>query len=291
MMIVRATGNLEPGTEITIGYDRAASVSRKDFHDKLKHWGFACDCAICLDDRTTEASIFKRRDSLFDDLMLLHTSIRNQDNIPTDKCERLIKAMNETYARPADEVPRLLVWEWQQDLAIIYEEQNKWSESLEAVRQVLICLGFIVVGADASPTRFAVIKWGHFMEPLHETFSIARTGFRAMGLPEDAEQADEYAKIAYKIAMGEDATYNPLDWGLDSTDAECEEGGKKQDCKNADCKKPDSKPEDTKKEETKKEDVKDVKNEEGIKKDQDEESSDHEESDQGPSGGVRLSSK
>jgi hypothetical protein len=79
---------------------------------------------------------------------------------------------------------------------------------VEFVGKVLTPLGFIVIGADLSHTRFAVVRWGLLVDHLVETFLHAWAAFAAMGAREDAGRAEEYAKTTYKIIVGEDMSFN-----------------------------------------------------------------------------------
>lgn len=124
------------------------------------------------------------------------------------KIERLLDAANRTYPRPAEEVPRLLLWAPQLALARLFAAQNKVGKSIEFVRKVLTSLGFVLVGADSSHTRIVTVKWGLLVDHLVETFLIARNDFAAIGATEDSRRAEEYARTTYKIIVGEDLSFN-----------------------------------------------------------------------------------
>lgn len=207
MMIVRASRDMEAGTEINFWYHNPDGISEKDLQKKLKHWGFVCGCAICLDARMTDAAVVTKRQKLREDLKqgfsspVLHL-------IRTKKIERLLDLLNQTYTQPAEDVPRLLLWDPQLALARIYAAQNKAGKSIESVGKVLTSLGFVVVGADPSPTRFAIVRWGLLVDRLVETFLHARTAFAAIGAREDSERAEGYARTTFKIIVGEDSSFH-----------------------------------------------------------------------------------
>ena len=205
MMIVRASRDMGAGTEITFWYHSPDGISAR--HDKHKHWGFVCGCAICLDARTTDALILRKRQKLIEDLKRIFNSsaLRHAE---TEKIERLLDTLNQTYTQPAEDVPRLLLWDPQLALTRIYVAQNKASKSMKSAVKVLTSLGFGVVGADSSHTRFAVLRWGLVEDHLVETFLHIRTAFTAMGAREDSERAEEYARTTYKILVGEDVSFN-----------------------------------------------------------------------------------
>ena len=169
MMIVRASRDMEAGTEITFWYQSPDGVSAKVSHEKHKQWGFICGCAICLDTRATDAVVLRKRRKLMEDLKQVFNSSALR-RFEMKKIERLLDALNQTYTQPVQDVPRLLLWDPQLALSRIYRAQNKAGKSMESAVKVLTSLGFGVVGADSSQTRFAVVRWGLLMDCLVETF-------------------------------------------------------------------------------------------------------------------------
>lgn len=206
-MIVRASRDMEAGTEVTFWYHSPDGLSAKELHEKHKHWGFVCGCAICLDARGTDAVVHRKRRKLMEDLARVFNSAALLP-FQTEKIERLLDTLNQTYSQPAEDVPRLLLWDPQLALARIYMAQNKAGKSLESAAKVLTSLGFVVVGADSSHTNFAIVRWGLLVDHLVETFLHIRTAFTARGAREDSERAEEYARTAYKMIVGEDVSFN-----------------------------------------------------------------------------------
>lgn len=208
MMIVRASRDMDAGTEITFWYRSPDSGNTKKSHEMFNHWGFSCACAICLDARATNTIIHRKRQKLLEDLKQVFNSPspRRQE---TRQIERLLDTLNQTYTQPAKDVPRLLVWDPQLALARIYSAQNKAEKILESAIKVLTALGFVFIGADSSlHTRFAVVQWGLLDDYLVETFLHVRNAFMAMEAKEDAERAKEYAKTVFKIIIGEDESFD-----------------------------------------------------------------------------------
>lgn len=213
-MIVRATRDMDAGTEITFWYKSPSNISEKTLDETHKNWGFVCACAICLDTRATSAVIVRKRKKLNDDLKRAF-NMNSSDparQIETEKIERLLDALNQTYTKPTEDVPRLLVWDPQLLLTRIYKSQNKASKTIESAVKVLTSLGFVVHGAaDSSRTLFTIVRWGLLVDHLVETLLHIRTAFAAMKAMKDSARADEYARTIYKILVGEgesfDATY------------------------------------------------------------------------------------
>jgi hypothetical protein len=207
LMIVRASRDLEPGTEITFWYHSPISSDVKAVQKKLEHWGFVCDCALCLDFRKTKAAVILERQKLLENMK---RAFEGPCGIQIDKVERLLGALDRTYTRRADEVPRLLLWDPQLALTRAYAAQKNMIKTLDSSKKVLASLGFIVVGADSSPTSFAVIKWGLIIDHLVETFLSVRTAFAAMGVREDSRHAEQYARTTYNILVGEEASFDAM---------------------------------------------------------------------------------
>ncbi|KAH6642926.1 hypothetical protein C7974DRAFT_386403, partial [Boeremia exigua] len=208
MMIVRATRDLQPGEEITFWYHMPSGEPLKA-QEKLKNWQFVCDCAICQDDATTEATVHAERKKLLKELQQVFQP-SPQQNLKLGKAKRLLKALNDTYQRSMDEVPRLLVWDPQALLTRIYLVQGKIEKALGSFQQTLSLLGFSVAGADCTPEPFRIVRWGLFVDHLIEAFLQAREAFMAIGSWGDSETARVYAKVAFKIVVGEDGAFESM---------------------------------------------------------------------------------
>lgn len=104
-------------------------------------------------------------------------------------------------------MPRLLLWETPLLLAQVYLGKSNMTKVLESVGKVLAALGFDVVGMDSSSVGFRVVKWGLVLDHVVEVFVHARTVFRSLKALEDSKRAEEYAKVAYRIVVGEDTSF------------------------------------------------------------------------------------
>lgn len=206
MMIVRASRDMEAGTEIMFWYNSPDGQSAKDLDKRFQNWGFVCRCALCLDIRATKAVVFAKRRKLLEDLNRVFVS-PTMRRIEMEKFERLLDALNQTYTQPAEAVPRILLWDPQLALTRSYMAQNKARKGIESAVKVLTSLSFVLIGADSSQTRFTIVRWGMAVDHLVETFLHIRTAFIAMGSREDSERAREYAKTAYQILVGENESF------------------------------------------------------------------------------------
>lgn len=102
------------------------------------------------------------------------------NNIATVKCS--LQSLNNTYTRPAIELPRLLIWHPQLLLTRFYKSRNDAKKELQSVEKALISLGFIVSGCDSTSSEFKLSKWGMVFDSLVEAFVHARNAFKAMGM-------------------------------------------------------------------------------------------------------------
>ncbi|KAF1350508.1 hypothetical protein EJ07DRAFT_159641 [Lizonia empirigonia] len=205
MMIVRATQDLEPGTEITFWYQIPEGDPKK-MQEKLRNWQFTCTCAICDNDKATGAAVFAERAKLMKELK------RSFGQAPPHtaklgKVVRLLENLKNTYSRPMDEVPRLMLWDPQALLMRIYMSEGNVLKVLESFQQVLTLLGFIVTGADSTSVPFRIVKWGLLVDYLIEVFLQARSTFETIGAKNDSKTAELYARVAYKMVVGEDTSF------------------------------------------------------------------------------------
>lgn len=223
MMIVRASRDMDTDTEITFWYRNPDGASANESDELFKNqWGFTCDCAICVDSRATNITIHHKRQKLLQDLKQVFANAKGSINSPssssrqeTRQIERLLTALNQTYTQPSLLVPRLLVIVPQISLTRLYSAQNKPEKMLDSAGKVLTLLGFVLNGAaisssssSSSSSRFTVTKWGLLIDhAVVETFMHLQFAFAALGAEENARSAQGYARTAYRVLVGEDATF------------------------------------------------------------------------------------
>jgi hypothetical protein len=126
MMTVRATRDLAPGTELTFWYSDPIGISTQELQKKLQHWGFACDCAICMDAKKTQATVTSERRKLVTNIENAFRSFQPSNNLSEKKLIRLIDVLETTYTSPATDAHRILLYEHQFALAFDYAQQSKW---------------------------------------------------------------------------------------------------------------------------------------------------------------------
>ncbi|OGM44076.1 hypothetical protein ABOM_007297 [Aspergillus bombycis] len=206
MIIIRAAKDLDPDTEITFWY-ATPDVDDFDAHrDKFQHWGFQCDCTICQDYQNTDASILEKRQNLRTEVREYLQSNRQPD---LARIESTVASLASTYCQPAHEVPRLGIWDVQCVLAKKYLRQDQPVKAIEAVFEALESLGYVIQGAQApwSPDAPLVIEqWGFMVDQLIEIWLVLAEAFHTVS-PELEAKAEWYARITYKICVGEDETF------------------------------------------------------------------------------------
>lgn len=196
MMIIRAATDIPANTELTIWYLLPAPENQPmDF----RHWGFECCCAMCADVRATEPRILWTRTRQRDQIaMALENKCR-------DRAEILIEHLAETYPHPLEQVLRLGLWEPLTLIAGVYDNLKQEDEAREAVSRALAAVGFVIEGGVEGP--LVVKKWGLVMDNLVVAWMILGKSLLKVA-PESAMQAERYARMAYLISVGEEASFD-----------------------------------------------------------------------------------
>ncbi|KAJ5364437.1 uncharacterized protein N7496_010150 [Penicillium cataractarum] len=206
MMIVRASRDLPPNTEITFWYKSPMTDDPKESPVNLQHWGFKCDCILCQDTRSLSKDVRSNRNKLLADLRRLFK--RPKMNLP--KIEDTISTLAGTYHRPASEIPRLELDSPYLSLAAIYASSGKHEKAVKFGIKSLESLGFVIKGGDIphiSDAPLVVQKWGLMTDAVVACWMILCNAFRELA-PTLASQAEGYARVSYKICVGEDETFD-----------------------------------------------------------------------------------
>ncbi|KAJ6139733.1 hypothetical protein N7471_006219 [Penicillium samsonianum] len=206
MMVVRASGDLPPNTEITFRYKSPMPRDPKEFPVNLQHWGFKCDCILCQETRSANSSVLSNRNRISADLRrLFKTSKMN-----LRKIEDKISTLAATYSRPASEVPHLTLDSPYLSLAAIYASSRKLEKSVEFGLKTLESLGFVIEGGNlphVSNAPLVVKQWGLMNDGVVGCWMILCLAYRELA-PTLASQAERYARASYKICVGEDETFD-----------------------------------------------------------------------------------
>ncbi|KAJ5542819.1 hypothetical protein N7535_005243 [Penicillium sp. DV-2018c] len=206
MMIVRASRDLPPNTEITSWYKSPLDPETEGLPVDLQHWGFKCVCMLCQDARRSSTILLSRRNRIPEDLRRLfkrpHTDLQ--------KIEGTLSSLAGTYSRPASEVPQLALRSPYLTLAAIYASSGEFKKAVQFGLMSLQSLGFVIKGGDipcVSDAPLLVEKWGLMADEVVGCWMILCGAYRELA-PPLASQAEEYARVSYKICVGEDETFD-----------------------------------------------------------------------------------
>ncbi|KAJ5738057.1 hypothetical protein N7493_001212 [Penicillium malachiteum] len=206
MMIVRASRDLSPNTEITFWYQSPMDLYQKECTVNLEHWAFKCECALCQDARSSDRSVLSTRNRIIAELRRLFESSK----INFRKIEERISTLAGTYARSPSEVPRLQLHAPALSLAAAYASSHKHEKAVEFGMMSLESLGFVFNRANTphvSDSPLSVQKWGLMTEGVVGCWMILRSAYQELA-PTLASQAEEHARLSYKICVGEDETFD-----------------------------------------------------------------------------------
>ena len=206
MMIVRASRDLPPETEITFWYQSPMDCDPKELPVNLQHWGFKCDCLLCQDAQSHSRGVLSNRNRILAELKGLFT--RSKNNLR--KIEDTLSSLASTYCRPAYEIPRLALVSPYMSLAAICASSQKYGKAVEFGLMSLESRGFVIKGGDISHVSdlpLVVQKWGLVTDNVVGCWMILCFAYRALA-PTLASQAEGYARVSYRICVGEDETFD-----------------------------------------------------------------------------------
>ncbi|KAL4746119.1 hypothetical protein BDW72DRAFT_210749 [Aspergillus terricola var. indicus] len=152
MMVVRATRDIPDNTELTFWY-------KSPLID-------GCSCIICTDTARTDKKELRRRRTLMDTLKRLFES---HSRVPNPmRIEALLSAIEDTYSRPASEIPRIALWGPALSLASLYTARGNPRKAIEFGLKGLESLGYVIEGGQiacqnrtkSKDARLVVKKWG-----------------------------------------------------------------------------------------------------------------------------------
>ncbi|KAJ5692599.1 TPR domain protein [Penicillium macrosclerotiorum] len=205
MMILRAIRDIPRHTELTVFYVQPVDDCRTKDRD-FQHWGFACSCIICQDIRDTKKTTIKERKLLKDSLWWYLNTSRVPDG---ERVKREIGKLERTYLKPSSKVPRLSIWRFHLALTEIYVLQAKPIKVISSALSCLESLGYVILGGRlplVPGTPIIVKEWGLLYDNLVRCWMVLSYAYNAVA-PDLELQARKYAKLTYKICVGEDETF------------------------------------------------------------------------------------
>jgi hypothetical protein len=173
----------------------------------LGHWGFECVCAVCSESKNTPKRVSRKRKDL---LLDIKHSFADNGAVDPEQIERQLKAYEATYKKPASEVPRVTISNVYIELAKFWGKVRQPGKSVAMALKGLECLGFVIKGAQLLSTDtnvFHVERWGVFQDDVVQAWICICDAYEAFA-PHLLEKAKECARLAYKMRMGEDVTFD-----------------------------------------------------------------------------------
>lgn len=224
VQIVRATKDLEPGSELFFWYKSPVGYyTYEEAQKQLQNWDFTCACALCLARKKTAKTTINERKDLWtkirgvtDDLMegpMVASGKLRPAN--AKKVKKLLQQLEATYSSDerAPGAVRLELWSLYTEFGETLFRAGEFFEAIEMVVRGFEALGFIVTACpprlNATPHEssavFQVQQWGVAEESLAAGFSILYRAYK-MAVPELAVVVKEYVETAYSIVVGEKDT-------------------------------------------------------------------------------------
>ena len=210
-MIVRATRDLAPNTEVTFWYQSPCNTPVENKAMDLPRWGFQCSCSICQDYENTDPVIIDRRRRLLHEASMMNMPSTDPEIL---KIDFMMHRIANTYEQPASEVPRLHMYSYYLTLARVYERRHEPIKYVEWVLKALEALGYIIEGGKLSSfncSSLIVKKWGLMLDVLVKYWMGLARAYH-VGAPRLEVQAMEYARITYRACVGEDQTFEATYW-------------------------------------------------------------------------------
>ncbi|KAL4808512.1 hypothetical protein BDV18DRAFT_158598 [Aspergillus unguis] len=213
MMIIRAAQDMPAGTEITFWYHYPTNDNFQKMREGInEQWGFKCSCILCQDFLGTPHSELYKRKMLEGNIRAAFQDTRTPS---VSKIESLIAELEETYHQPAFAVPRLAVWNWYISLSALHATNSSPQATIETALKALESLSYVIQGGLPASPPFApltVEKWGLMNNDSISCWMFLAKAYRAVGrgaiLGHLADAAEAYAKLTYRICLGEDETFD-----------------------------------------------------------------------------------
>ncbi|KAG9247924.1 hypothetical protein BJ878DRAFT_552768 [Calycina marina] len=210
MMIVRANANL-PAGKPTSWISYFLDSDEPDLRS-TKKWGFTCQCLICQDYKNTRPPTQKKRAGLKEALI---TSLKRESKMTTEENVSFVtdlEILQETYNCPAKDVPRLNVFHIQVPyLELLFRPPypNPKTAAIGAIK-VLEAIGYVISPRTGWPSRtrkLKIDKWGLMNIQVMNLWMFIAICYDRGNREDLFASAVEYAKLAYRICIGEDATF------------------------------------------------------------------------------------
>ena len=209
VQIVRATGDLEAGSELSFGYKPLVSLESYDETQKhLGGWGFTCACDLCASRKATPRPALQRRKTLFRGLQ---KAVRPPRGISDQDVKQWVGQIEETYsAAGSGKMARTELWDLYFCFADGLLSAGRPADAVGNIVLGLEALGFSItaspppIGGAAAP-RLEVTQWGLAHDCTAWAFLKLHAAYRSLA-PELCPVAKKYWETAYSMVVGEAET-------------------------------------------------------------------------------------
>lgn len=208
MLTLRATQDIPANTEVTISYKPPVP----DFDEeriRFRSWGFVCRCVLCEDDHGTCKGTHDSRKDLHKAALVYIR--RSSASNATSKLESIATSLADTYTQPAAKAPRIILFNLLFDLARIYLRKKQPGNAVTSALRTFQALGYVIEGGSPdteTDTSLVVKRWGLFQNSLIECWIILVLAYSDLAKPGLSGQAEMYAKMSYKMSVGEDESFD-----------------------------------------------------------------------------------
>lgn len=228
MMIIRATENLPKGTELSFPYvTRKVKASDKEAQEKLKTWGFECNCAICADMKATSDETVALRKELLEKADGMIQRMLDKKSVASKALETILEKLEPTYCTPIRSsstqaasvtkavslTPRPALFSPYFQLAVILLTRGEANEAVIKTAKSLEALGYdidvplpVQGRAPNGGKKLLVRSWGMFSEVAPCAFNLLFQAYEGARQTELAVAAKEYLTITYAMVVGESET-------------------------------------------------------------------------------------
>ena len=219
MQIVRATKDLDAGEELFFWYQNPEEFESYDeTQEHFEYRGFKCDCALCLDKKSTHRETLLRRFALVQEFQRALGEMMS-----VTKAQRVIDQLEKTYSGAAKEpgAVRLELWDPYYGLAIGFLAENRPKEAIEALLKGLEALGFIFTASPSradrrgsrAPEQLQIKQWGLATYSTPDNFLMLLHAYEKVD-PASSAAARKYMEVAYTMVVGERETFADMYPGL-----------------------------------------------------------------------------
>ncbi|KAL3426381.1 TPR domain-containing protein [Phlyctema vagabunda] len=204
MQIIRASCNMPAGTQLAIWY-QTPTDNYGEMLNGFAKWQLVCRCAYCVDLQTAPQAVIDERHRLIEKL----GNMADENPLYPDDIEESVHLIQGTWYIHPWHVPRPTLVPIFVMLSRKYLDMCIPDRARSMCYRALESLGFAFSVYQGPPYAIVTInRWGLMTHDALDAFTHLCDIHVFSGAPHLAVQARDHAKLAYKIWIGEDATFD-----------------------------------------------------------------------------------